>query len=104
MTGRASHSARMCRLAARRSHSPSTPSKSTHISPSLKNNCKMQNAKLKRELLHSAFYILHSLEVAMTTVAAPPERTADVPHVPSPQEITQPALEGQKETMVLNMG
>jgi NADH-quinone oxidoreductase subunit D len=37
----------------------------------------------------------------MTAVAAPPEA---VYSVPSPQEITQPALEGNKETMVLNMG
>src|SRR6476620_10386865 len=37
----------------------------------------------------------------MTTVTAPPDR---VLAVPSPQEITPPALEGKKETMVLNMG
>ncbi|HEY3228982.1 MAG TPA: NADH dehydrogenase (quinone) subunit D [Roseiflexaceae bacterium] len=37
----------------------------------------------------------------MTTVTAPTDR---VLAVPSPQEITQPALEGKKETMVLNMG
>src|ERR1044071_316366 len=54
--------------------------------------------------MHFAFCILHSLEVAMTTVAAPPERDTAVPLVPSPQEITQPALEGKKDTMVLNMG
>jgi NADH-quinone oxidoreductase subunit D len=29
---------------------------------------------------------------------------ASVLHVPSPREITQPAIEGRKETMVLNMG
>jgi NADH-quinone oxidoreductase subunit D len=38
------------------------------------------------------------------TVVAPPEPIVAVPHVPSPQEITQPALAGEKETMVLNMG
>jgi NADH-quinone oxidoreductase subunit D len=37
----------------------------------------------------------------MTTVTAPTDR---VLAVPSPQEITRPALEGKKETMVLNMG
>jgi NADH-quinone oxidoreductase subunit D len=37
----------------------------------------------------------------MTTVAAPPRQTLTVP---SPQEITQPALEGKTDTMVLNMG
>src|SRR5262245_46555937 len=40
----------------------------------------------------------------MAVVAVPPEPLAAVPHVPAPQEITQPALAGEKETMVLNMG
>jgi NADH-quinone oxidoreductase subunit D len=40
----------------------------------------------------------------MAVIAAPPKRDALVPHVPSPQEIIQAVLEGQKETMVLNMG
>lgn len=37
----------------------------------------------------------------MTTVAIPREQ---LPEVPAPIEITKPALEGKKETMVLNMG
>src|SRR6476619_4228626 len=39
----------------------------------------------------------------MTTLA-PPRITKTPYTVPSPQEITQPAREGKKETMVLNMG
>jgi NADH-quinone oxidoreductase subunit D len=43
----------------------------------------------------------------MTAIAEPPTlpRTDSTPYtVPSPQEIVRPALEGKKETMVLNMG
>src|SRR5690349_24827107 len=39
----------------------------------------------------------------MTTLA-PPKITKTPYTVPSPQEITRPAMEGQKDTMVLNMG
>jgi len=53
---------------------------------------KRQNVELK--LCPAAFCILYSLEVAMTTVTAPTDR---VLAVPSPQEITGPALEGKKE-------
>jgi NADH-quinone oxidoreductase subunit D len=44
------------------------------------------------------------------TIERPAERPAERPswqtpyHVPSPREITQPALEGKQDTMVLNMG
>src|SRR5215510_653709 len=40
----------------------------------------------------------------MAAIAAPSELTGTIPHVPSPQEIIRPALAGEKETMVLNMG
>ena len=40
----------------------------------------------------------------MTTLTAPPALDAYPYSVPSPQEITKPALEGKQDTMVLNMG
>src|SRR5512138_2437727 len=43
----------------------------------------------------------------MTAIAEPPTlpRVDKTPyHVPSPQEITRPALEGKQDIMVLNMG
>jgi len=40
----------------------------------------------------------------MTTLVEPPKLDSTPYTVPSPQEITRPAIAGEKETMVLNMG
>src|SRR5919202_4297275 len=40
----------------------------------------------------------------MTTLVEPPKLDSTPYTVPSPPEITRPAIEGKKETMVLNMG
>jgi NADH-quinone oxidoreductase subunit D len=47
--------------------------------------------------------MLNVIEDSMTIVADPPE-VHSLPAVPSPYEITQPALEGRTDNMILNMG